>query len=140
MAIKLYFGDVPEEGDRSPANMQELIKNAMEQVKKEHYLTFYKHLLVCDWSMGSGFLLEIQTHYDNPKLEMLIVKLQMLVYSSMNKEQKVSWLRQCVTTLALDLDQGKGLRRCRPRVKPGDTFHAPKSVGECERMNLHIPK
>jgi hypothetical protein len=33
-----------------------------------------------------------------------------------------------------------GLRRCRPRVSLGFTFHAPRSARECEGMNLHTPK
>jgi hypothetical protein len=58
-------------------------------------LTFCKHLPVCNPSLGIKLLQEIQAHYDNnPKLEMLIEKLQMLMYSFMNKEYKVFWLRQ----------------------------------------------
>jgi hypothetical protein len=56
----------------------------MEQMRKEHYLTFCKHLLDCDLAFELKFLQEIQAHYDNnPKLEMLIEKLWMFVYSSM---------------------------------------------------------
>jgi putative hemolysin len=48
----------------------------MEQVRKDHYSAFCKHLLVCDLSLGVDFLKEIQVHYDmNSKLEMLIKKL-----------------------------------------------------------------
>jgi hypothetical protein len=55
---------------------------AMEQVRKDHYSTFCKHLLVCDISMGSDFLKEIHVHYDmNLQLEMLTKKLQMFTYS-----------------------------------------------------------
>ncbi len=67
----------------------------MEQVRKKHYLTFYKHLPNCDLAFELEFLWEIQTHYDNnPKLEMFIKKLQMFTYFSINKEQQVIWLRQ----------------------------------------------
>ncbi len=45
-----------------------------------------------------------------------------------------------VATLVWACDQGKGLRRCKPRVKPGSPFHAPMSVGKCEGMNPHISK
>jgi hypothetical protein len=48
MAIKLYCENIPQETGRSPAKMQELIENAMKQVRKEHYLTFCKHLPICD--------------------------------------------------------------------------------------------
>jgi hypothetical protein len=48
----------------------------MEQVKKEHYLAFCKHLLVCDLVLGLKFLQEIQARYDNNlELEMHIKKL-----------------------------------------------------------------
>jgi hypothetical protein len=40
--------------------------------------TFCKHLLICDATLGLGFLKEIQVHYDmNSKLKMFIEKLQM---------------------------------------------------------------
>jgi len=49
----------------------------MELVCKEHYSTFYKHLLVCDMALGPNFFKEIQVHYNmNLKLEMLIEKPQ----------------------------------------------------------------
>jgi hypothetical protein len=84
MAVKLYYEDCK--------NVR--INRAMEQVKKKHYLTFCKHLPVCDSSLGIESLQEIQAHYDNNlKLEMLTEKLQMLMYSSMNKEQNASCLR-----------------------------------------------
>jgi len=66
----------------------------MEQVRNEHYLAFCKHLPICDIGLGTKVLYEIQPHYDNnPKLEILIKKLQMLVYFIVNKEQKAYWLR-----------------------------------------------
>jgi hypothetical protein len=66
----------------------------MEHVRKEHYLTFCKHLPICDPGLGAKFLQEIWALYDNNlEPEMLTEKLQMLVYSFVNKEQKVSWLR-----------------------------------------------
>ncbi len=67
----------------------------MEQVRKEHYLAFYKHLLVCDLGFGIEHLQEIQAHYDNnPEPKMLTEKIQMLMYSIMSKEQKNSWLKK----------------------------------------------
>jgi hypothetical protein len=59
MVVKLYCGNVPHEGDKSPTKMQKLIEKAMEQMRKEHYLAFYKHLLVCNPSLGIEFLQEI---------------------------------------------------------------------------------
>jgi hypothetical protein len=93
--IELYCEKVLEEGGKSCKATIIDLEKAMEQVRKEHYLTFYKHLLDCDIAFGLEFLWEIQTHYDNnPKLEMLTKKLQMFTYFSMSKEQKVIWLRQ----------------------------------------------
>jgi hypothetical protein len=51
------------------------MEKAMEHVKKEHYLVFYKHLFVCDPALGLEFLQEIQAHYDNNlELKMLTKK------------------------------------------------------------------
>ncbi len=95
MVIKFYYEDIPQKGDRFPTKMQELIEKVMEQVRKEHYSTFCKHSPICDPGLGLEFLEEIQAHYDNnSKLKMFTKKLQMFVYSSMSKEQKVPWLRQ----------------------------------------------
>jgi len=65
MVIKLYCEEVPWEGDKSPVKLHELMEKVMEQVKKEYYLTFYKHLLVCDLVLRPKFSQEIQAHYDN---------------------------------------------------------------------------
>lgn len=35
MAIKLYCEEVPQEGDRSPTKLHELMEKDMEHVKKE---------------------------------------------------------------------------------------------------------
>ncbi len=59
MAIKLYYENVPQEGDKSHAKMQKLIEKTMEQMRKEHYLAFCKHLHVCNPSLGIKFLQEI---------------------------------------------------------------------------------
>ncbi len=45
MAVKLYYENVPQEGDKSPTKM--------------HYSAFYKHLLVCDPGLWTEFLQEI---------------------------------------------------------------------------------
>jgi hypothetical protein len=55
------------------------MEKAMEQVRKEHYLTFCKHLLVCDPGLWIEFLQEIQAHYDNNlEPEMFIEELRCL--------------------------------------------------------------
>jgi hypothetical protein len=69
--------------ERSTIKLQEHMEKAMEQVRKDHYFTFCKHLLVYDLALGSSFLKEIQVHYVmNVELEMFMSKkLQMLTYS-----------------------------------------------------------
>jgi hypothetical protein len=56
MVIKLYYENVPLKGDKSLAKMEELIKKAMEQVRKEHYLAFCKYFPICDLGLGIEFL------------------------------------------------------------------------------------
>jgi hypothetical protein len=52
------------------------MEKAMELVRKEHYSAFYKHLSICDPTLGLDFLKEIEVHYDmNLEPEMLIEKL-----------------------------------------------------------------
>ncbi len=63
----------------------------MEQVKKDPYSTFCKHLPICDPSLGANFLKEIHVHYDmNSKPEMVVEKFQMFAYSYISIEQKLS--------------------------------------------------
>jgi hypothetical protein len=67
------------------------MERAMEQVKKDHYSTFCKHLPICDPSRGVDFLKEIHVHYDmDSKPEMLTEKFQMFTYSYISTEQKLS--------------------------------------------------
>jgi hypothetical protein len=40
---------------------------------------------------------------------------------------------------SLELDQGKGLQRCKSRMSSGVTFHAPRSAKGCEGTNPHTP-
>jgi hypothetical protein len=52
------------------------MEKAMEQVKKDHYFVFFKHLPVCDPTFGTNFFKEIEVHYDmNFELKMLTKKL-----------------------------------------------------------------
>jgi hypothetical protein len=36
------------------------MEKTMDQVKKDHYLAFYKHFPICDLSIGPYFLKEIR--------------------------------------------------------------------------------
>jgi hypothetical protein len=65
MALKQYCEKFPREGDKSLVKLHELMEKEMEQVKKGYYLTFYKHLPICDRTFRPNFLHEIQAHYDN---------------------------------------------------------------------------
>jgi len=57
MVVKLYCENGIEEDYRSPIKLQELMEKAMEQVRKTHYSTFYKHLpIICDLVLGPKFL------------------------------------------------------------------------------------
>jgi hypothetical protein len=52
------------------------MERAMDQVKKDHYSTFCKHLLVFDLALGPNFLKEIQVYYNmNSERKMFTKKL-----------------------------------------------------------------
>ncbi len=59
VAVKLYYEEVPNLAKRSTTKLQERMEKAMEVVWREHYLAFYKHLLICDLVLGPNFLKEI---------------------------------------------------------------------------------
>jgi len=59
VAAKLYYEDVPNPIERSTTMLQEHKEKAMELVQKEDYLTFCKHLLICDPTLGPYSLKEI---------------------------------------------------------------------------------
>jgi hypothetical protein len=66
----------------------------MEQVRKDHYSAFCKHLPICDPSLGPNFLKEIQVHYHmNSKLKMLTKKFQMFTYSYILAKKMFLWLK-----------------------------------------------
>jgi hypothetical protein len=75
--------------------MMALLNNkAMESVQKERMIMFHKRLHVCDPTLDVEFLQQVQVHYNmNLDLEMMIEKLQLLVYSQVNNEKKVYWLK-----------------------------------------------
>jgi hypothetical protein len=76
VTIKSYYEEVPDLRKRSTTTLQKCMEKVVEQVRKDHYLTFYKHLLVCDPTLGPNFLKEIQVHYDmNSKPQMFTKKL-----------------------------------------------------------------
>jgi hypothetical protein len=79
-----------------------LAAKMMDAVKKEHITPFNKHLPICDPTFRIEFLWQIQFHYDlNPKLEMLMEKVQMLVFSNVSSEQKVNLLKQWIQSSIL---------------------------------------
>jgi hypothetical protein len=75
VVVKLFYEEFPNVRDYSPLRLQERMERTMEQAKKDHYSTIYKHLPICDPSLGAYFLKEIQVHYDmNSEPEMLTEK------------------------------------------------------------------
>ncbi len=88
----MYFANVVNLVKKDPNQLQILSNKVMEAMWKEHMMGFHKRLPMCDPSLGSTFLQEVQVHYDiNPKLEMLTEKLQML--PCVNNEHKLQWLK-----------------------------------------------
>ncbi len=89
--MKIYYENIPTSGERSIIEFQKQMERTMEQVHKDHYFVFCKHLSMCDPTWGLGFLKEIQTHYNmNSKPEMLIKKLQLMVYLCVSSNQKLT--------------------------------------------------
>lgn len=62
--MKLYYEKVIDLTFPSPSRMQELMEKAMDQVRKENYNAFLKHLPICDPIFGKEFLEQVQMHYD----------------------------------------------------------------------------
>ncbi len=58
--MNIYYEEFPLEADHSLVKLKEQMEKAMEQVKKDRYSTFYKHLPVYDHALGMDFLKEIQ--------------------------------------------------------------------------------
>jgi hypothetical protein len=56
VAMKLYYEEVLDPTLPSPSRMQEFMEKAMDQVRKENYNAFLKHLLICDPIFGKKFL------------------------------------------------------------------------------------
>jgi len=54
--------------------------------------------------------------------------------------QTLCFLKCCCNPSLGLATKGASLQGCGPRTKLGVTFHAPKSVRECEGMNRHTPK
>jgi hypothetical protein len=95
VVIRLYYEEVFDPTKRSIAKLQEHMVKVMEQVKKDHYLTFCKHLLVCDPALGPIFfwmrfkLIMIWTQ--NQKCSWK--SSQVLAYCCVTPQQKLSWLK-----------------------------------------------
>jgi len=71
------------------------MEKAMEQVRKDHLITFTKHLPIYDLALSPKFMIQIQIHYDmnsNPK--MFINKLQMLASIAISNKHKLAWFIQ----------------------------------------------
>ncbi len=83
----MYYEESPLEANCSPIKLKERMEKAMEQVKKDHYFAFCKHLSVCNLAFSTNFFKEIQVHYDmNSELEMFIEKLHMPAYMCVSRE------------------------------------------------------
>jgi hypothetical protein len=52
----MYYEEFPLEVDCSPIKLRSGWKKAMEQIKKDLYFFFCKHLPMCDHAFGTKFL------------------------------------------------------------------------------------
>ncbi len=59
VVVKVYYEDFPKGGECFFIKLKEHMEKAMDQVRKDHYSAFCKHLLVCDLVFGQNFLKEI---------------------------------------------------------------------------------
>jgi hypothetical protein len=74
--VKMYYEEFPLEADHSLVKLKEWMEKVMEQVRKNHYSAFCKHLLMCNLAFGIDFQMDIQVHYDMKfELKMLTKKL-----------------------------------------------------------------
>ncbi len=62
--IKLYYEKMPKNWEHFQVKLQKWMEKVMEQVWKDEYFAFCKHMLVCDFMFGHDFLKEIQLHYN----------------------------------------------------------------------------
>jgi hypothetical protein len=49
--MKLYYEEFPLKLERSLIKFKEWMEKEMEHVRKDHYSTFCKHLLICDLTL-----------------------------------------------------------------------------------------
>ncbi len=73
---------------------ENLMERTMEQMWKEIYTTFTKHLLICDIALREDFLQEKYQHYEtnlHPKL--LTKKLKYWSQIMINNKEKFKWLK-----------------------------------------------
>jgi hypothetical protein len=66
VTIKLYYEEFLKGGEHSLIKFNECMERAMDQVKKDHYFSFYKHLHVCDPNAPSSSLMDSTT---SPKVK-----------------------------------------------------------------------
>jgi hypothetical protein len=64
VVVKLYYEEILNNKKKSIVKIQECMEKAIEQVRKDHYFVFFKHLSMCDLELGLDFLKEIQVYYD----------------------------------------------------------------------------
>lgn len=68
---QMYFIDVVNPDQWDLDQLKSLSTKVMEVVCKEHMIAFHKCLPMCDLTLGTDFLHQIQLHYDmNLELEM----------------------------------------------------------------------
>ncbi len=95
VTVKLYYKGVLDPSFNSPSRMQEFMEKAMDQVRKENFNAFLKHLFIYNPILGNKFLEQVYMHYDmfsEPK--MLIEKFQMLVTSYVSSKQTFKWFKR----------------------------------------------
>jgi hypothetical protein len=59
VAVKLYYEEVLDPSLSSPSRMQELMEKVMDQVQKENFRAFLKHLPIYDPILGDEFLEQV---------------------------------------------------------------------------------
>ena len=94
LAKKKYF-EVTVEHERSIEGITEFMNAAIDAKRVKQDSSLAKHLPIADPGLGQGFLAQIERHYDlcYEEPQMNQEKLQHLVTSKVDAEQKVKWLK-----------------------------------------------
>jgi hypothetical protein len=56
VVVKFFYEKIFDNGKRSTIKLQEWMERVMDQVCKDHYFEFCKHLPMCDLGLGPNFL------------------------------------------------------------------------------------